>query len=244
LSAALLCFAASAAGAQTATETPAGGSATQAASPPPAQAAPPQSDAPPGDGGDGQQPDDAQQTAENADEADCGCPKSDPAVDQTVSEASSVIAANVGAPDKICGLITPLVGANPCSAPDVIAAAGQYPEIAEKLAQCLSSIQSGLKTKSPESATTVEKAVACAPPAFQAAYSESLAPDGADAATPGGGADAGGGGPAGGTTAGTTGPTGGGGFGPTSTFGSFGRFGGGPNTSTSGDLGGGSVSPF
>jgi hypothetical protein len=150
-----------------------------------------------------------------------------------------VIAANVGAPDKICGLITPLVNANPCAAPDVIAAAGQYPEIAENLAQCLSKIQSGLKTQSPESATTVEKVVACAPPAFQAAYSESLASDGGDGPAPGGGADAGGGvGP----TGGTTGSTGGGGFGPTSTFGSFGRFGGGPNTSET--FGGGSVSPF
>lgn len=191
---------------------------------------------------------DAQQAAEGTEEADCGCPKADPAVDQTVSEASSVIAANVGAADKICGLITPLVTANPCAAPDVIAAAGQYPEIAEKLAQCLSTIQSGLKAQSPQSAETVEKVVACAPPAFQAAYSESLSPtDGGDGSA-GTGPGGGGAGPTGAATPGGTVPTGGGGFGPTSTFGRFGRFGSGPVTpdpdDDGGSFGGDPVSPF
>jgi hypothetical protein len=212
----------------------------------PAQSPPPetQSDQPQADA-DGQ-PDDTSTdevaTAEDA-EADCGCPKVDPEAEQTVSEATSVIAANVSEPDKICGLVTPLVVENPCAAPDVIAAASEYPDIAEKLAQCLSTIQSNLKAETPEAAETVEKVVSCAPPAFQAAYSESLAPDATDT-TPGadaaGGADGGPGTPGAGTT-GT--PTGGnGGFSPTNTFGAFTSFGSGPTDG--GSLGGGSVSPF
>lgn len=196
-------------------------------------------------GADGQtdgSPSSETETAENGEEEqDCGCPKQDPEAAQTVSEASSVIAANVAEPDKICGLVTPIVSANPCAAPDVIAAAGEYPEIAEKLAQCLSTIQSKLKTETPEGAETVEKVVACAPPAFQAAYSESLAPDAADT-TPGGEAAGGDAGTAGPSTTGST-PTGGnGGFTPTNTFGTTSTTGGGPRGG--GGSNGGSVSPF
>lgn len=191
------------------------------------------------------------QTAEGTETTDCGCPKADPAAAQAVSEASNVIAANLSEPDKICGLVTPLVSANPCAAPDVIAAAQEHPEIAEKLAQCLSKIQSGLKTTTPESAATVQKVVSCAPPAFQAAYSESLASD-SSSTSPGGNTTGPGATPGAAPApgpSGTSGPAGtpgaanlagtGGGFGGVV---GFGRFGSGLNAASG--PGGGSVSPF
>lgn len=225
-----------AAHAQSTPEAPQQSQAPQAQGDPSQAQANPQSDA---------SPSSEQKTAENA-ETDCGCPKADPAAAQTVSEATKIIEANLTSPEAICGLITPLVSANPCAAPDVIAAAGAHPEIAEKLAQCLSTIQKGLKKKTPEAAATVEKVVACAPPAFQAAYSESLAPDGGDSTTPGTDGPTGANATPPGTGPGPTGPTGGtggnGGFNPTSPIGTLSRFGGGPIVPQS--FGGGSVSPF
>ena len=166
----------------------------------------------------------------------CGCP----AQQETAgAEVSAIVAANLYEPKKICALVTPLVASNPCAATGLVAAAAQYTAHAEELAQCLSKIQSGIKSTIPEAAKSIEKVVSCSSLSFQAAYAEALAPGepanagGSDvAAASTGGGEGGGGSGAGSSGGGSTG-------GSTSGGGGFGTLGGG-----SGGFGANPVSPF
>jgi hypothetical protein len=112
-----------------------------------------------------------------------------------------IVAANIETPEKICPAVTLIITAEPGAAFDLIETARQRPKQAEGLAQCLSQIQSTMKSVNSDGAKTIDALVASAPAAFQAAYAVALAnADSGDGGSTGG--DAGGGTSSGGTTSG------------------------------------------
>lgn len=140
---------------------------------------------------------------------DCGCP---PAL-QAGSQISAIVAQNLSQPQGICAAVTPLITANACAAGDLVAAAAQYPQHLQELAQCLSNIQSGLNSTIPDEAAKVQKVVSCASPSFQAAYAESYVPTESASADTTGSVAATSGGATGGSSGGGPGGSSGGGFG-------------------------------
>jgi hypothetical protein len=162
-----------------------------------------------------------------------------PATTPLAITIGEIVAANVETPEKICPAVTPIIIAEPGAAFDLIETAKQRPKQMERLAQCLSQIQSVMKSSNPQGAKVIDVLVASAPAGFQAAYAIALATgDGGGTASAGSAGDGAGGGSSGGDS--------GGGGGTSSSGGSGGGGGGGGSsggggTGFSGFAGGGSI---
>lgn len=151
----------------------------------------------------------------------CGCSDNS----QASAQVSALITQSAGNAQQACAAVTPIITANPCAAAGLIGAATQGAKISDGLAQCLANIQKGLKSTIPAAAKSIEKVVTCAPPVFQAAYAEALAPtDPAPTQTASaGGNDGGGTGSGGSSSGGSSAASSGGG----ASGGGFGTLGGG-----------------
>jgi hypothetical protein len=88
-----------------------------------------------------------------------------------------LIESNRGAgAEALMQALSPLVIADPAAAYDIVAAAGDNPEMAEALAEVLANAQSELKRLDPDKARQLATIVADAPAGFQAAYAVALSP--------------------------------------------------------------------
>jgi hypothetical protein len=144
-----------------------------------------------------------------------------------------VVAANGTNTKATCTAVRPIVAKSPSAAAEIVTAATANPALTCGLAECLSSIQRGMKKSNPAGAKEVSEIVSTAPPAFKSCYALALAPSGPGA---GGGA----GQPGAVADAGTDAGNGGSGSGPGGSAGGFGAgFG-----SFGGTAGGSLVSPF
>lgn len=91
---------------------------------------------------------------------------------------SQVVAANGANIKATCTAVRPVVTKSPSAAADLVAAASGSPALACGLAECLSSIQRGMKKSNPDGAKEVSEIVSTAPAPFKSCYALAGAPAG------------------------------------------------------------------